>query len=119
VPPVGGHGFKALFVTVPKGHGGSCKVFVVVSWGCSSTYKVPWGFSGLLSPYTGCSLRNYQTGHSELEALTDYLLCYTEQVVEPEFVEQGLFSKAGGEWVALTSRATSRTGKHSQTWSRV
>ena len=73
----------------------------------------------MLSPYNGCSLRKYFTGHSELEALTDYLLCYTEQLVEPDLVEQGLFYKAGGEWVALTSRATSRPGRHSQTWSRV
>ena len=50
----------------------------------------------MLSPYIGCSLRKYHTGHSELEALSDYLLCYTVQVLEPEFVEQGLFSKAGG-----------------------
>ncbi len=76
-------------------------------------------FSGLLSPYNGCSLRKYLSGHSELEAFTDYLLCYTEQLVEPDFVEQGLFSKAGGEWVALTFRATIRPGRHSQTWSRV
>ena len=61
----------------------------------------------MLSPYIGCSLRKYHTGHSELEALTDYFLCYTEQLLEPEVVEQGLFSKAGGEWVALTARATS------------
>ena len=76
-------------------------------------------FSGLLSPYNGCSLRKFLLGHSELEALTDYPLCYTEQLIEPEFVEQGLFSKAGGEWVALTPRATSRPGRHIQTGSRV
>ena len=41
----------------------------------------------MLSPFIGCSLRKYHTGHSELEALTDYFLCYTEQLLEPEFVE--------------------------------
>ena len=73
----------------------------------------------MLSPYNGCSLHKYHTGHSEHEALTDCSLCYTEQVLEPELVEGGLFSKAGGEWVALTARATSKPGRHSQTWSRV
>ena len=34
-------------------------------------------FSGLLSPYNGCSLHNYHTGHSEHEAYTVYLQCYT------------------------------------------
>ena len=53
----------------------------------------------MLSPYNGCSLRKFLFDHSELEALTDYPLCYTEQLIEPEFGEQGLFCKAGGNWL--------------------
>ena len=72
--------------------------------------------SGLLSPYNGCSLRKFLIGHSELEALTDYPHFYTEQLTEPESVEQVLFSKAGGEWVALTPRATSKPSRHTRPW---
>ena len=66
----------------------------------------------MLSPYNGCSLFNFLIDHSELEASTDYLLCYTVQLIKPESGEQVLFSKAGGEWVALTPRATSKPSRH-------
>ena len=70
----------------------------------------------MLSPYNGCSLRKFLIDHSELEALTDYLLCYTVQLTKPESGEQALFSKAGGEWVALTPRATSKPSRHIRPW---
>ena len=110
---------RPFSVAGPKGHCGSCKVFVVVIFGTSNLQGTVGEFSGLLSPYNGRSLRKFLIDHSELEALTDYLLCYTVQLTKPESGEQALFSKAGGEWVALTSRATSRPGRHSQTRSRV
>ena len=72
--------------------------------------------SGLLSPYNGCSLFKFLIGHSELEALTDYLLCYTVQLIKTESGEQALFSKAGGEWVALIPRATSKPSRHIRPW---
>ena len=52
-------------------------------------------FSGLLSPYNGCSLHNYHTGHSEHEAYTVYLQCYTEQVIVPGFVSWACSARLG------------------------
>ncbi len=40
--------------------------------------------SGLLSPYNGCSLRNFLLDHSEPEASSDYPLCYTLRMTKHE-----------------------------------
>ena len=52
-------------------------------------------FSGLLSPYNGCSHTSFTKINSKREASSDYLLRYHRQVAKEGTSLLGLFTKAG------------------------
>ena len=52
-------------------------------------------FSGLLSPYHGCSHNTFAKTYSKCEASSDYPLCYQLQVAKWDTNVLVLFNKAG------------------------